>query len=199
MGAGEAETNLAFTEAMRTEFPQTADFILATRELLEKVKSGEPETGFITGRIAKYIDPDTAELNAASIEQAVKILQSAKLQPVSDKEFETIKSSVVNILAGKEVNTALLERTIAKAERELQMRLRQMEYFRNNGNSLFGWETEEVKLIMEQMNQRSRDASSAGETVTDESVTTTPPPSQRTGRNPRGVIQTDDLPPLPGG
>lgn len=187
MGKGQAGVDLAFQEAMRTEFPQTIDFLYSTRELLEKVKAGETQTGLVEGRIAKYIDPETALLNTASIEQAVKVLQSAKLQPVSDKEFATIQSAVANILAGKEVNIALLERALAKAEREIQMRMRQAEYFRKN-QSLMGWEMEEYQLRMEQLQRQS--------TTAEEDLANPVPPTARTGRNPN-PITADDLPPLP--
>lgn len=160
---GQAGIDVAFQEAMTNEIPEIQGYLEELKQLRTSIASGELQrTGFFEGRFMKFVNGKVAAFNAQAVESAVKALSEAKLQPVSDNEFQTIQSSVANVLNEPEANLALLDRQIQKLEESMQRTAKKARYFRENGGTLKNWQMFEFEERMREMEQGSSEAAQRG-------------------------------------
>ncbi len=133
-----AEQDAAFEQEVQVNAPKLMSSVMRFQSLIESIEKGDTNTGIVVGNAYRLLDPQTALLEAESIQSAVESLNGSGLAPVSNKELETIREMFASASKTGEINKTLLSRSLAIARKQLATLQSKDQYFRQN-QTLQGW------------------------------------------------------------
>ncbi len=132
------ENDAKFEGAVQVQAPQLMGSVNRLTNLTQMIDKGDVSTGVLVGSVYKLADPQTALLEAESIQSSVEALNGSGLAPVSNKELEVIREMFASANKTGTINKVLLERSLNIAKRQLATLQSKDAYFREKG-TLEGW------------------------------------------------------------
>ena len=134
------KTDSDFRDVITNTVPELQQSIANIDELSNAIENGHfTATGPAEGLYKKYTNPETAQLEAKSVYQALLNLQITKLTPVSNYEIGMIKSLYADIGLDPDANLAILKEAKKILTDKLAILEDKYKYASQNNMSLRGY------------------------------------------------------------
>lgn len=129
-GAQDAAFDMAAGDALDS-LSSTKSIVQKMRETIES--NPDMPTGMLVGKIAPYYSDVVSRLNTLSTIATVPALSAAKLQPVSEKELETIRETFASALRDPRANLSALQAQMEWLDTKIAEWNRKMDFFEEKG------------------------------------------------------------------
>ncbi len=130
-----ADTDQKFAAEFPGQFQQLQgqrDLLQRTLDVVENPDNYDSQ-GPIMGRIAAFYDPETAQINAAGIQQTIETLSDVTTGALSERELSLFESLSAKGTRTPAQNARLLKQSIDAVERRLEQLREKGTYYRDKG------------------------------------------------------------------